>query len=606
MRIEFKAYGGTGELIGRSFVVLMALNTCNILQDESNECVIYRLDFDDNDPKGDINNDYKYLSDIVSDYKALYDRKLGFLAPIAIKMDNHNLKTIRSMVYPNESIYSLRSIYIDNTFDAVQQEQIESFLTGIFTSDKNDAKKTKELERSNRDGNYGDLAVNSFINERIITENAYAQSGIYNELQNAIASGANSIVFYAGSTDGGTANTNIDKDIQSLLNTFANVERSNYKLYSLRTTPYSKFEQVENDTEDNAVDRAITERILKNKFQMAKGVLERIDKQNQDPSRPNYYDFEDGAPYWLDGLFFGCSNTLDVTAHKIRKDNQFHPSHFVELGLAKEAMDAIAGRLPAAKGEHIYVYNDGGGRIDGQTVEFVTAESFFEEATISYSQKLCVWKHKEIHKASTFFRAFLLTLVTIQSGLIPDLQQCKEHGKTNKSYLLHLFCTKLSLFGDITTDKNMPDLCGFMADDLNKFVKQCKFIVMAFSNVMEVSSFNVGNPVRLAEPEIKYLYDTDLEGNPIENKRLVVVKDETSGRFRITTCTDGNPKFPPLENFPTCRFRTEGSSGGNAQQELRKEQITKKLKGDSPSKGVQLANNMITRIFEWYLIDSKT
>ena len=30
------------------------------------------------------------------------------------------------------------------------------------------------------------------------------------------------------------------------------------------------------------------------------------------------------------------------------------------------------------------------------------------------------------------------------------------------------------------------------------------------------------------------------------------------------------------------------------------------MKGDSPSKGVQLANNMITRIFEWYLIDSKT
>ena len=224
--------------------------------------------------------------------------------------------------------------------------------------------RTKELERSNRDGNYGDLAVNSFINERIITENAYAQSGIYNDLQTAISSNKESVVFYAGSTDGGTANTNIDKDIQSLLNTFnaANVDRAKYKLYALRTTPYSKFEQTENDTEDNAVDRAITERILKNKFQMAKGVLERIDKQNQDPARPNYYDCDDGAPFWLDGLFFGCSNTLDVTAHKIRKDNQFHPSHFVELGLAKEAMDAIAGRLPAANGEHLYVYNDGGGQ----------------------------------------------------------------------------------------------------------------------------------------------------------------------------------------------------------------------------------------------------
>ena len=143
MRIEFKAYGGTGELIGRSFIVLMALNTCNILRDDSNECVIYRLDFDDNDPKGDINNDYKYLSDIVEDYRALHERNLGFLAPVSIKMDNHSLKTIRAMVYPNESVYSLRSIYIDNTNDAQKQEQIESFLTGIFTSNPNDAQQNK-------------------------------------------------------------------------------------------------------------------------------------------------------------------------------------------------------------------------------------------------------------------------------------------------------------------------------------------------------------------------------------------------------------------------------------------------------------------------------
>lgn len=603
MRIEFKAYGGTGELIGRSFVVLMALNACNISKDESNECVIYRLDFDDNDPKGDINNDYKYLSDIVLDYKALYERKLGFLAPIALKMDNHSLKAIRAMVYPNESTYSLRSIYINNTNDAQKQEQIESFLTGIFTSDPNDPQQTKELERSNRDGNYGDLAVNSFINERIITENAYAQSGIYNDLQTAITAGANSIVFYAGSTDGGTANTNIDKDIQSLLNTFANVARTDYRLYSLRTTPYSKFEQTENDTADNAVDRAITERILKNKFQMAKGVLERIDKQNHDPARPHYYDFEDGKDYWLDGLFFGCSNTLDVTAHKIRKDNQFHPSHLVELGLAKQAMDAIAGRLPAANGEHLYVYNDGGGRIDGQTVETVTPEKFFEDATISYKPKICAWSSKDTHKLSTFFRAFLLTLVTIQSGLIPDLQECKETGRTNRMYLRHLFCTKVSLFGDITTAPNMPDLCGFMADDLIKFVKQCKFIVMAFSNVMEVSTFNVGSPVKFAESEIKYLYDTDLEGNPIEGTRLTILKDEATNRFSIAPCTDGNPKFPCLASFPTCRFKSQESGG---QQLLQKEQITKKITGDPPSKGIQLANNMITRIFEWYLIDSKT
>ena len=95
-----------------------------------------------------------------------------------------------------------------------------------------------------------------------------------------------------------------------------------------------------------------------------------------------------------------------------------------------------------------------------------------------------------------------------------------------------------------TTAPNMPDLCGFMADDLNEFIRQCKFIVMAFSNVMEVSNFNAGNPVKLAEPEIKFLYDTDLEGNPIESNRLTILKDEESNRFSIALCTDGNPKFP--------------------------------------------------------------
>ena len=83
--------------------------------------------------------------------------------------------------------------------------------------------------------------------------------------------------------------------------------------------------------------------------------------------------------------------------------------------------------------------------MEGAAIQNVTAESFFEDTMVTYQTKICTWFVNSQHKLSTFFRAFLLTLVTIQSGLIPDLQECKETGRTNRMYLRHLFCTNSPL-----------------------------------------------------------------------------------------------------------------------------------------------------------------
>ena len=72
-RIEFKAYGGTGALVGRSFITLLALNAADLARPETknDQCFIYQLDYDDKNAGAGQKNDGTQLNAVIHAYQKL-------------------------------------------------------------------------------------------------------------------------------------------------------------------------------------------------------------------------------------------------------------------------------------------------------------------------------------------------------------------------------------------------------------------------------------------------------------------------------------------------------------------------------------------------------
>ena len=587
-RIEFKAYGGTGTLIGRSFLALLALNACDVARTEcqNDNCVIYQMDYDDQPPVGAMPNDATYFKRCINDYKKLNARNLHFLAPIPLDLSHTTLREVRDFAYPNEQIFSLQSLFCTGQNRAAIQE----LLSSAFTM----GSPTSEFELSNRYGCYGDLAVNGFISERLIDTNAFAKKGLYNDLAAQLD---NAVVIYAGSTDGGTANTMIDKDIRSLLQFLSASGKvvdhtRTFKLYALRTTPYSRFELAGNEE-----DVEVTKSILRDKFEMSKGVLENIDSQNAlaDNSNINtfsYYNLNDGnTEYWLDGLFLAGSDALDLTAWEAHKDNQFHPTHFTEFTLAMEAMDAIANRLPAAQNgvPAVYGYNDGGGNNIGPA----TLQSFFNNTNVTY--EYAIYDASPNNGGSIgldkYVRAFLLTLVTIKGQMIHDFRNFDGAPL----YVPHIFKHG---------EQAMDAVCPLIADELEKFIDECKFIVMTMYDAMQYSKYGANNsPIQMMEDEIKYLYSTDTLNNQIAmpaGSGLSINDDGGAPGYRKVELST-EPYFYELDRMHDIKYHPPKGLL-NPKDKLKNEELYLNIGGTSPADSAfRIANNMITRTFETYL-----
>lgn len=587
-RIEFKAYGGTGTLIGRSFVTLLALNACNVATDDckNDVCVIYQMDYDDVSPRGNSTNDARYFRSCIENYQKLNKRGLKFLAPIRLERSNNELKSVRKRAYgAKETEYSLKSLFCRGPHN----QEIYELLASAFTTDKGSM--AKEIERSNRDGCYGDLAVNGFISERLIATNAFAEEGIYNDLAGYLN---DAIVFYAGSTDGGTANTMIDKDIRSLLHYLEDSGKSidhgrTFRIYGLRTTPYSKFE-----LNGDKHDIEITESILRDKFEMSKGVFDNILHQNNEARNDSieeysYFRLDNNQKYWLDGLFVAGSETLDITSKKAMKDNQFHPSHLTELALAMQAMDCIAYRVQPQDGVPcIYGFNDGGGGDDNKNV---TLQSFFGYANVNYV--FDIYDATYVDGAISFdkyVRAFILTLVTIKGQMISDF---RDDAGASVKYISDIFH---KCHGD-------EDLvCPHVANELEAFLDESKFIIMTLMDVMEYSKYkHTDSPVQLMEQAVKYLYDKDIFGNAVEIPagNGLSIEDGMDGVTRDIEIST-NPYFSVLDGMHKIKYHQGGFLGSN--QTLKSEELYLNLQGANyEESAVNIANNMIQRTFETYL-----
>lgn len=578
-RIEFKAYGGTGSLICRSFITLMAMNAGNfITQDgkyKDDKCIIYTMDYDD---EGDAVHvtDGSYLKTIIQKYNLLHSRGLEFIAPIALEESSLSLKSVRNFAYgTKETTYSLDSLFCTG----IKGNEIKQLLTSAFTSDPNSA--TQEIERSNANGCYGDLAVNGFISEKLMATKAFSALNAYNDLSGNID---NAVVIYAGSTDGGTANTMIDKDIESLIEYLASQKHDvgtgrRFKIYGLRTTPYSKFSV----SRGGEQDIEITEDILRDKFEMSKGVFENIQNQNNealaDSSLFSYYYLDNSHKYWLDGLFIASSSVLDQTNDMARKDNQFHPSHFVEFALAAQAMDALSGRLPSSDDNipHLYAYNDGADNAKGDKVNL---SGFFGKASVNYNFKYYTMEgNSNSIPLSKYIRAVFLTLVTIKSDMIDDFR----NYSSPKTYIKDIFHK---------AEGAMSTVCPCVANELVKFIDEAKFIVMCMTDMIDYSKFGKqDSTIHLVEEAVRYLYSEDNFGCPIPATAIHV--DASS--FRIEK---GASNASILNRFSSMPFK-KGSLGG---KKLKSEDVYRnEIAEDVNITGRNIANNMIRRLFEVYV-----
>lgn len=585
-RIEFKAYGGTGTLVGRCFLTLLALNAGDLATAEhkDDKCVIYQLDYDDIVPVGGANSDGAYFSNIIESYRKLHERGLKFLAPIAVEKHPLTLKSVRTKAYgKDEKKYSLESLFCSDR----NRNEIRELLSSAFTT--NPQSTTEEIERSNRDGCYGDLAVNGFISERLIVDQSFMAQKAYNDLETNLQ---DAIVFYAGSTDGGTANTMIDKDIESMLTYLQDRGKDighgrQFHVYGLRTTPYSKFKLQGSET-----DVKITKDILQDKFAMSRGVFQNIQRQNNAASNEDvhdysYYYLNKGQRYWLDGLFVASSEKLDLTASEARKDNQFHPSHLVEFALAAQAMDAIANRLPnvSENTAHLYAYNDGA---DEKAGDIVQLNAFFGTAQVKYEFEILTANNIEGSiPLSKYIRAILLTLVTIKGQMIYDFANYQQEGA---KYITDIFN---GAHGD------EDSVCPIVAEELKQFLEEVKFIVMALVEVMDFSKFEKSSrTVQFAEDALRYLYDRDNFNNAVATPAGASLSINTDNNFQIQLIS--TPTFSVVDEMSSIRFSAGNIFGGG---KLKNEKAyLNKLQGTTTEQSARnIANNMIRRLFEVYL-----
>lgn len=339
--IWIRAYGGTGNLMARAFINCMMMAP---LKDKDSKITIFLMDYDEAVVDGNDNSEIQNLSQF---YNNLRDMKLPGIATNEIQLVTGKLNIVRQKTFgiaPGAAeTYSLKSLFGNEKADILRC-----------------CLNTDQIEVPNSQGAYGDLARNSVIAKPMET------NGFFNETYNGFNPAADSIVFYLGSTDGGVANTILDRDLSAFCKYIKTKghpldDNRKYKIYSVRTLPYKKHstDSIDPDVKANA------QRILSQMVAQSMGVVDNINGKED-------YVHIGGNPndYKLDALFvagynvansamFNDTNNYHGNPPQAHIDNQSHFSHGVELISALMMIDAINNpELGLQKGtKAIYGYN---------------------------------------------------------------------------------------------------------------------------------------------------------------------------------------------------------------------------------------------------------
>lgn len=321
-------------------------------------------------------------------------------------------------------------------------------------------------------------------------------------------------------------------------------------------------------------------------------MFENIQRQNagadnSDVHKYSYYYMQPNTNYWLDGLFVGSSDKLDLTADTAKKDNQLHPSHLVEFALVQQAMDAIANRLPSDNGgatPHLYAYNDWCTVTNGINNGSVTLKSFFKNMAVSYNYGLLHTAEDGTGiKLSKYIRAVLLTLATVKGRLISDFQEL------NASYI-----TKGIFKG---AGDELEVVAPHVVQELQDFLKEAKFIVMTFVDLMDYSKFDSSDtPVDFVESAIRYIYN---DNNPMPAGCGLSVEETGENNYRISASQ--NPEFPLLDDLANTRFEVGGIFGGGKMSSIKPYLNIPLQSATNADSGRNVANDIIRRVFEVYL-----
>lgn len=335
--IWIRAYGGTGNLMARAFVNLMILSP---LKDTAAKIKIFLMDYDDAVVEG---NDNSELQNLVQFYNDLHNMKLKGMAANEIELITGKLPIVRR-----------------GTYDVSPSHEFS--LSSLFGEDKSDILRScltsAQIGASNQKGNYGDLARNSVIAKPMEI------SGKFDDTYESFNL-ASTIAFFLGSTDGGVANTVLDRDLYALCNyitanggTLGNAR--GYRLYSVRSLPYKK--HATNSSEARV--QADAERILKQMVAQSMGVIGNIKRKTNYVKSGNQT-----TDYILDALFlagynvpnsgaFSDTNRYIGDIKEAHTENQSHMSHGTEMVAALMMIDVLNYSLPTSNGNKaIYAYN---------------------------------------------------------------------------------------------------------------------------------------------------------------------------------------------------------------------------------------------------------
>lgn len=245
-RVQIRAYGGTGSLILRALYRVMMLDPISAI--DSTQIELVHLDLDE------LSTDYRMIEQESTSYNELRAMKVKGYASANITLNTLNLKHLRdASILESAGIpvgsgasftYSLHDLY------GAADSDVMDVLESAFSRD--------DIDAPNRDGCYASLARNSFM------ANIMMQNGAFQSLNDNLSAG--DIVIYVGSTDGGTANTFIEKDAATL-----RIQHPNVKCYSIRTLVYKKFPLAPHLTADQYQEK------LDNLLMQTVGVLKRME-----------------------------------------------------------------------------------------------------------------------------------------------------------------------------------------------------------------------------------------------------------------------------------------------------------------------------------------
>ena len=336
-KVYLRTYGGTGELISRALILLLMISPT--VQEHNFD--ITNLDFDDA-TEGNI-TDYSIIDRILTNYHYLHNLYSKYFARSTINRSTAtDLKKIRYKAYKaadpsfatldlSNNSFSINEIFINNNSET--EELILSVLS------------PEQIYESNKNGAYANPALNAWI-AYPMRSHGYTDNGVSNGIIPKM-NDVGDMVFYIGSTDGGTANTLLDPDLMSYCQTQlngANCTR-NAKVFSIRTLPYKRY-----NTDDNQKARATADNLIP----QSSGVVANICSNENDYK--NYYKRAGTAPnekYLLDALVLVGYNVdsfskLDDTNEdrtQAHFDNQYHQLHAVEITAATAVFDILNGAI---------------------------------------------------------------------------------------------------------------------------------------------------------------------------------------------------------------------------------------------------------------------